>query len=451
MQRFGFGNQGAEQSRDCAFHVCVICNTNIRMSYFVVFFFVYRLVQILQSAANSQKNQTNINGQIILFELARACGDEFILLATILCHEFGHGNMCRWLGGEIDHILLWVFGGICFSRHPRSIDKSKVLRDDLLVVAAGPSTHFFQAPLWGILIYVLYSLWGSQTGYASAWDAFYGAMDPFDHFKSNTVQKEVGLWSSLPWIFAGDAITLNVWLFLFNVFFPMYPMDSVKILVLVQMFCCGATPRCAAITLLCVSVPCALYFVLSGFIGLLGWHGFGPPLMQGMMAWLGVMSLIEAYRIYDLLSKRQLHLHPLFSTARSFSSRGRDSHGQVNRINATDFDDDEPLVSGCGLFRKDVWCNLCCDTAPSVCCPCLFGPTTADKSNDYYDGGYGSAEAASSSAARSDRSAFLARLEQQNMESKKSVKEVLDERAPPANAPSRRTRDFGSGKLGSGV
>jgi len=60
---------------------------------------------------------------------------------TVLCHEFGHGSMARWIGGEIDHILLWPFGGICFSSRPPGVtDPRKLLENELKVVAAGPST-----------------------------------------------------------------------------------------------------------------------------------------------------------------------------------------------------------------------------------------------------------------------------------------------------------------------
>lgn len=456
MRGLGFANQGSESSRDCAFHVCTLCSANVRMSYWVVIFFVYRLFQIMSQ--NAHRN--NATGEAVLWEACRAIGDEAILLITVLCHEFGHGNMCRWLGGKIDHILLWVFGGICFTHHPSRTSKRLILRDDLLIVAAGPFTHCLQVPAWGVLLAALFSA-GLSTGYATMWDAFVAAAHPLENFNVYHVQNHSGLWAALPWALVGDAISLNVWLFLFNVFFPMYPMDSVKLLVVGLMFCFGATPRCAATVLLCVSVPCALYFVLTGILGIVGMHTAGPPLMQGLMMWLGIMSLIECHKIWQLYTKKQLHQHPLFQTARSFSSQQRDSQGRVTRINVSDFDDNEPITEGCGLCDADVCgavccCSPCCggEEDGGVCCfsacfPCAGSRKEEDFNSYAATRGYGSAESAETARARSDRNNFLARLEQQTMQNKRPVKEVLDEQASGPSSPPPAAQNWGSGRVGS--
>ena len=61
-------------------------------------------------------------------------------------------QMARKLGGEISHILLWPFGGICFSSRDRRIEDPRTLiKNDLLIVGAGPTTHFFQVPELSIL------------------------------------------------------------------------------------------------------------------------------------------------------------------------------------------------------------------------------------------------------------------------------------------------------------
>merc|ERR1740138_158636 len=60
-------------------------------------------------------------------------------------------------------------------------------------------------------------------------------------------------WAALLWYLVGSAVRLNVALFLFNVFFPMYPADGSKLLVTSLMFCCGLAPRKAANVLLFVS------------------------------------------------------------------------------------------------------------------------------------------------------------------------------------------------------
>jgi len=405
------------------------------MSYFVVIFFVYHLVQILQQHVHSK-----MTSEMLLWEIARAVGDEAILMVTILCHEFGHGNMARWLGGEIDHILLWVFGGICFSIHPRSTDSNKTLKNDLLIVAAGPTTHFFQTPVWGVAMWALF-LALPATGYASAYDAFSSAVDPWKGFNLNTVRTEAGLWSALPWALVGDAVSLNVWLFLFNVFFPMYPADGSKLLVLILMYCCRVPARCAAIVLLCVSVPCSLYFVGSGVMGLRGTAG--PNVLTGVMFWMGLMSLCEAYKIFQLLQAKRVHTHPLFQSARSWQQQGRDDMGRARRINNSDFDDEATIGGNCCLV--DCWTNLCDgdEDKPSRGCPC---PCAGSRERPEVLPNYGTAEG--SIHTRADRAKFLARVEQQSMEKKKGRAKDDKGSQPQGTQQAPRGRDFGGGVVG---
>merc|ERR1719158_1617730 len=93
------------------------------------------------------------------FRILRCCGNEFILLLTVLTHEMGHGTMAKRLGGEISQVLLWPFGGICFTTRPPNRDARQKLVDDLKIVAAGPATHFPQAGIWLALLMVLNWSW----------------------------------------------------------------------------------------------------------------------------------------------------------------------------------------------------------------------------------------------------------------------------------------------------
>eukprot|EP00928_Gymnodinium_smaydae_P036657 TRINITY_DN2559_c0_g1_i1.p1 TRINITY_DN2559_c0_g1~~TRINITY_DN2559_c0_g1_i1.p1 ORF type:complete len:438 (-),score=31.66 TRINITY_DN2559_c0_g1_i1:309-1622(-) len=424
LGRFAFGQQGLETSRDCAFHVCTVCNANIRLSYWVVFFFMYSLVKLL----DREVHKPHVDWRLILWEMTRMCGGQIILLGTILCHEFGHGNMARWLGGEIDHVLLWVFGGICFSTRPACTDKRKVLRNDLLVVGAGPLTHLLQAPLWIAVMAICFALLPPITGFDSIAGAATAALDPTKHFSISPVVREVGLWRALPWALAADAVRLNVSLFMFNVFFPMYPADGSKLLVLFLMFCLRAPPRCAAIVLLSVSIPCALILISGAFDR--GGVGHLPDMMHGVLLWMGIMSLCEAFRIASLLNEGRLHTHPLFETARSWQRPSRDSYGSVNRINTSNLDDEEVVLGGSGCCCRDV-CLVCCGDSDdenvggngvkhdrlclplsiaSCCCPCCIrdGPQKDLVQLD-------PEVLASSSALRTEREGFLGRLEQQSM------------------------------------
>ncbi|CAK0867367.1 unnamed protein product, partial [Prorocentrum cordatum] len=116
------------------------------------------------------------------------------------------------------------------------------------------------------------------------------------------------------------------------------------------MFFCGVSPRSAALVLICTSVPCGLlvigWAIYTVFFALVGGGGAGS-MLSGLMGWMGVMSLVEARRIWQLRKARQLHTHPLFEVARSWQRSDRDQFGRVHRINNSDFDDEQVLTRGC--------------------------------------------------------------------------------------------------------
>merc|ERR1712070_1311115 len=115
----GLGGTGAQQSRDCAFAAGSIAGAPLKVSWFLVIFFVYQLVDAM-----------NNRGVPIWVRVLEVSGNELILLATVLCHEMGHGTMARKRGGEISEVLLWPFGGICFTTRADGRDGRQKLVDD---------------------------------------------------------------------------------------------------------------------------------------------------------------------------------------------------------------------------------------------------------------------------------------------------------------------------------
>lgn len=421
----GLGAQGQQTSRDCSVEVGTICRAPVKVSYFVGVFFFYQLSQIARSGANSD---------MLLWLVLQAVANEAILLLTVLCHEFGHGNMARYLGGEISHVLLWVFGGICFHTMPRNEgnDNAKVLRNDLFVVAAGPFTHFLQAPLWGFVLWMLFlaiSVVG-ETGYSSAWEAFRAALSPLGGgFEYRHVWYTVGRWTALLWSTVGAAIQLNVALFIFNVFFPMYPADGSKLLVTSLMFFCGVPPRRAAMVLICLSGPCAILMIVYALWGFV--HGGG--MLGGLMGWMGVMSLMEAKKIWELRKARQLHTHGLFQVARSWGRQERDAFGAVHRINHSDFDDEAPLMHGGGCRELLRSLSGCRGGAWNCACllPCLFGPRPGAVEPVPAVNVSGSAVEAvpyNRGDLREHRGRLLDTVEQQRADRSRTVREYMEER-----------------------
>jgi len=166
------------------------------------------------------------------------------------------------------------------------------------------------------------------------------------------------------------AIELNMALFVFNVFFPMYPADGAKLLTSALMYCCKVRPYKAAGVLIACSGTCAVLLIawaaysfqrgihgafVGGAGGMSGLSAFGG-MLPGLM---GLMALRETYNIYDLRARNQLSQHQYFRAARTDVSRTWDEHGQVARLNVTGRDNPNQAFgntsgledSGCCLWR----------------------------------------------------------------------------------------------------
>eukprot|EP00746_Dinoflagellata_sp_MGD_P064308 gnl/MRDRNA2_/MRDRNA2_268673_c0_seq1.p1 gnl/MRDRNA2_/MRDRNA2_268673_c0~~gnl/MRDRNA2_/MRDRNA2_268673_c0_seq1.p1 ORF type:complete len:404 (-),score=33.79 gnl/MRDRNA2_/MRDRNA2_268673_c0_seq1:145-1290(-) len=301
------------------------------------------------------------DGDIMIWYLVYTVGTQVIFLLTVLCHELGHGCMARTLGGEVDHIVLMIVGGLCIRRMPLDLERERILRNDFAVAWAGPLTHFPQAGIWISILCLLYWAIGtleenvhgtilvfSASGYANISESIWACLNPFGAgLEWKIVVLTKGLWLALPWALVGSAIRINVWLFLFNIIVPTHPSDASKLLVTGLIWLCGLPARVACLILLCISVPLGVAFITLALYRYLA--GLDP--VTCLLAYLGVIGLIQANCIYQLLRQGQLYLHALFPTARSW----RRGHSGVARDIA---DVDDP--------QEDNW---------GPCCACL--PRTA--------------------------------------------------------------------------
>mmetsp|Transcript_5792 Transcript_5792/g.10875 ORF Transcript_5792/g.10875 Transcript_5792/m.10875 type:complete len:435 (+) Transcript_5792:96-1400(+) len=323
----GLGETGAQQSKDCSFAAGSLAGAPLRVSWFLVIFFIYQLID----AAN--------NTYLPLWvRVAQITGNEFLLLLTVLCHEMGHGTMARRRGGSIAEVLLWPFGGICFTTRPQGRSAREKLVDDLYIVAAGPATHFPMAGAW-VMLLASFAAACSHVVTSPAWKF----LVPFSSAMSPCVLGGPGCFTTysgyLCYEFLVQAVQINVMLFMFNVFFPMYPMDGAKLIVCSLQLFCGASAKCAAKVLVGTSVPLAVFFVGRSLMGI---GNGGAGLQPGITMYMGFMCLSESYKIYRLLQEGRLYTHPLFELARSDTSRITDGNGA--RLNFSERDDEEAAV-----------------------------------------------------------------------------------------------------------
>jgi len=409
----GLGGTGAQQSKDCAFPAGKVSGAPLRVSWFLVIFFVYQLIDAV-----------NMKGTPMWVRLVRVTGNEFLLLLTVLCHEMGHGTMARRKGGDIQQVLLWPFGGICFTTRPQGRGPREKLVDDLWIVGAGPATHFPMGAIWLGLLALLSAVFTEimMPPLHAHLVPFSRALSPCLDLSGRHPECFHTWTAALLYGFIVQAIQLNVMLFMFNVFFPMYPMDGAKLIVCSLQLFCGASARCAAKVLVYTSVPLAVIFIGHSLWGL-----GGGGLQPGITAYMGFMCLAESYKIWRLMKEERLYTHPLFELARSSTREYNDGNGMTNRLNDRLRDDEEAprrapqvqfseLKPFAGAGRA-----LGGGGAPSM-------PAASNGA----DAGAGSSpsggDSVGSSPAAPGRNAWLRRVEQEAAQKTKTVRQLEDER-----------------------
>lgn len=119
------------------------------------------------------------------------------LYASVVAHEFGHAWGNRLVGGKTDRIIIWPLGGLAVG-----YGAEQSPRTELLVTALGPAVSIALALLGGL------ALWGADAVFAASPSmpllALYVAVRMF--------------------------MVVNIYLALFNLLLPLFPMDSARLL-----------------------------------------------------------------------------------------------------------------------------------------------------------------------------------------------------------------------------
>lgn len=135
-------------------------------------------------------------GGFTWFGLAFAVAAIGLLYLSVLAHELGHAWGNHLVGGETESILLWPLGGIAYGTGGATSPKA-----ELIVVALGPAVSVLFAIIGNAAILLMPEL-TNTSGMAYAF-----------------------LYFSI-WWFA----SVNTMLALFNLLFPLFPMDSARLL-----------------------------------------------------------------------------------------------------------------------------------------------------------------------------------------------------------------------------
>lgn len=202
-----------------------------------------------------------------------------ILIVSILFHEFAHCWMAVRMGGSAEDILLWPLGGLSTLSHGNAPSI------EMKVAGIGPiSSLLLSAGCYGGLY---------LTGYAWSW----GLLSPFDDWGMG--------FPSLAQIFLLHAARLNLYLGLFNLLIPAYPLDGGRVLFAFLTVRIGRQ-RAAAV--------CA-YLAMPIGILLAAW-GFAKK--EFTLGFIGIWVFIQAWQLHQLVKSGNLDAHPGFGGGAEF-------------------------------------------------------------------------------------------------------------------------------------
>jgi Zn-dependent protease len=196
-----------------------------------------------------------------------------ILIISILFHEFGHCWMAIHEGGHAEKILLWPLGGLSY------VDYEHGAAQQIKVSGIGPLSSFVLSGLFfGILV-------ASGVHWTWTLPLPYEGWLPDDY---SVVQK-----------FLLHGARLNLYLGLFNLLVPAYPLDGGQVLFGLLTLKFGRLR--AAQAMVFISVPVGIALALFGFSAGLIFLGL-----------IGLQVIYEAFQLRHLIRIGELEAHPAF-------------------------------------------------------------------------------------------------------------------------------------------
>lgn len=202
-----------------------------------------------------------------------------ILLVSILFHEFAHCWAAVRVGGSAEDILLWPLGGLSTLSHSNSPGV------EIKVAGIGPLSSFvLSAACFGGIV-----LTGGQ------WE--WRLLSPFDNWGMGD--------PSLVRMFLLHAARLNLYLGLFNLLVPAYPLDGGRVLFAFLTTRIGrqrAAGVCAKL-----SMPIGILMAAWGFAK-----------RDFTLGFIGIWVFIQGWQLHMLVKTGNLDAHPGFGGGAEF-------------------------------------------------------------------------------------------------------------------------------------
>lgn len=228
-----------------------------------------------------------------------------ILLITIIVHELGHALTTKKLGGEVGGIILWPLGGFALCG-----PTDRGASGDLKVAIAGPLTHIPQMLTWlGVYAAVAngdFSNFGMSISLRVLQDGGGGFMS----------------------VLSAQSFWLNLFLMIFNLFVPAYPLDGGRCLAATLILCGVSVRRTAlatSVTGMLIAMGLAVWGLVSFFV--LEHH-------SGMFtALIGLFIFHSSKELFDMTKTGRINEHPIFGR-RCYSEQEPASNADENRTPA---------------------------------------------------------------------------------------------------------------------
>lgn len=180
-----------------AFPLFRVAGVTVKLHVFYLIFIVGKLIWPLTPDAAGFWYSAMFMGALFLF---------------VLLHEFGHVIACRKVGGEADEIIMWPLGGLALCVPPRN------WKANFITTICGPLVNVALAAVFAAALLSMGADWRSIVfNPLNMWGAV--VADPW--FSSPAAYWKYFLYA---------CFQTNVYMVLFNVLLPMFPMDGGRIL-----------------------------------------------------------------------------------------------------------------------------------------------------------------------------------------------------------------------------
>jgi Zn-dependent protease len=216
-------------------------------------------------------------GAFTLLGLSFAVSAIVLLYVSVLAHELGHAWGNHLVGGSTDAILLWPLGGIAFGRGGATSPRA-----ELIVVALGPAVSILFAVIGHVALLLMPAITREST---------------LTYFF---------LYVCVRWF-----TSVNTMLALFNLLFPLFPMDSARLLR--AFLSLRSDPR------IVTENVCRLGIVLAVVLCMAGLFNFELPFLGRVSSFLFLIGIFGFQSC--LMEQERIKYMPVYDKSDSWGGR----------------------------------------------------------------------------------------------------------------------------------